>query len=385
MKSLIDLGTRSALSAYASGYPAPVTIRFMAPDLPSPSGGIKVIYRFVEHLQALGHDACVWHGRPGFRFDSWTSSARVETGLEIEFAAGDVLVVPETGGVKWSFLAAGQPVVMLCQGIDFVFANSGFLEAEPGDYPGWPDAVAAIAASEAIATFLQRACSPGFAVHHVPVEIEDYFAPAEKERLIALMPRRRREDLLGTVGLLQRSGRLGDWRILLIDDMTQEEVAAALGRSAIFLFGAEREGFGLPGAEAMASGCYVVGYTGDGAKEYLLPAHSAVIPESDVVTMADRTLEAMRTFDEDPDAFAATTARARAFVTERYAAARVRDRLDEAFGALLADGSAARFPRAATMRHFSAYGPPTDLRGRLRVAARSTGRRLLDRAGRGRG
>lgn len=354
----------------------------MAPDLPSPSGGIKVIYRFVEHLQALGHDACVWHGRPGFRFESWSSTARVETGLEVDFAPGDVLVVPETGGVKWHFLAAGQPVVMLCQGIDFVFANSGFLQAEPGDYPGWPDAVAAIAASEAIETFLRRACSPGFPVHHVPVEIEEYFAPAEKERLIALMPRRRQEDLLGTVGLLHRSGRLGDWRILLIDDMSQEEVAAALGRSAIFLFGAEREGFGLPGAEAMASGCFVVGYTGDGAKEYLLPEHSAVIPESDVVSMADRTMEAMRLFDQDPDAFRATTARARAFVAERYAAARVRTRLDDAFSALLADGSAARFPRAATMRHFSAYGPPTDLRGRLRVAARSTGRRLLDRVAR---
>ena len=41
-------------------------IRFMAPDLPTPSGGIKVIYRYVEHLCALGYDARVWHGKPGF-------------------------------------------------------------------------------------------------------------------------------------------------------------------------------------------------------------------------------------------------------------------------------------------------------------------------------
>ena len=46
-------------------------IRFMSPDLPSPSGGIKVIYRYVEHLCALGHDARVWHGTPGFAYESW--------------------------------------------------------------------------------------------------------------------------------------------------------------------------------------------------------------------------------------------------------------------------------------------------------------------------
>ena len=108
----------------------------MAPDLPTPSGGIKVIYRYVEHLCALGHDARVWHGTPGFAYESWGSTAPVDTGTQLEFAAGDVLVMPETGGSKWSFLSQGQPVVMLCQGMDFVFAGSDFLTDEPGAYPG---------------------------------------------------------------------------------------------------------------------------------------------------------------------------------------------------------------------------------------------------------
>ncbi len=226
----------------------------MAPDLPSPSGGIKVIYRYVEHLCALGYDARVWHGTSGFAYDSWGSTAVVDTGTELDFAAGDVLVMPETGGSKWSFLSDGHPVVMLCQGMDFVFANSDFLTDEPGAYPGWPHATAAITVSDAIHTFLERACHPGFPLHNVPVQIEDWFQPAEKQRRIALMPRRRREDLLGAVQLVRRSGRLGDWEIVLIDGMTQQQVAEELGRAAIFLFGAEREGVGLPGAEAMASG-----------------------------------------------------------------------------------------------------------------------------------
>ncbi len=186
---------------------------------------------------------------------------------------------------------------MLCQGMDFVFASSDFLTDEPGAYPGWPQATAALAVSDAIHTFLERACHPGFPLHDVPVQIEDWFRPAHKEKRIALMPRRRREDLLGAVQLVRRSGRLGDWEIVLIDGMTQQQVADELGRAAIFLFGAEREGVGLPGAEAMAAGCYVVGFTGDGAKEYMLPEHASVIADSDVVDMCDRTLEAMRWFE----------------------------------------------------------------------------------------
>ena len=352
----------------------------MAPDLPTPSGGIKVIYRYVEHLRDLGHDARVWHGRPGFRYDSWGSSAPVDTGVRLDFSAGDVLVMPETGGSRWSFLSAGNPVVMLCQGMDFVFMNSDFLSDEPGDYPGWPQAVAALPVSDAIETFLRRACTPGFPLHPIPVQIEEWFRPLEKERRIALMPRRRRDDLLGAVQLLRRSGRLDGWDIVLIDGMTQQQVAEELGRAAIFLFGAEREGVGLPGAEAMAAGCYVVGFTGDGAKEYMLPEHSSVIADSDVVGMCDRAIEAMDWFDHDRATFDDRAERGRAWVRSRHSAEVVRSKLDEAFSALTSPDSPALLPRAATLPHFQAHAPRTDPYNRARMAVRRAGRRALDRA-----
>lgn len=354
-------------------------IRFMAPDLATPSGGIKVIYRFVEHLCALGYDARVWHGTPGFAYESWGSTAPIDTGTELEFAAGDVLVMPETGGSRWSFLSAGHPVVILCQGIDFVFADSDFLSDQPGDYPGWPHATAAIAVSEAIHTFLERACAPGFPLHNVPVQIEDWFRPRTKERRIALMPRRRREDLLGAVQLVRRSGRLGDWQIVLIDAMTQQQVADELGRAAIFLFGAEREGVGLPGAEAMASGCYVVGFTGDGAKEYMLPAHAAVIADSDVVDMCERTLEAMEWFETSPDVLAERAERGRRWVRSRHSAELVRRRLDDAFSAITAPGSPSLLPAAVTLPHYQAHAPRTDVWSRARIGVRRRGRSVLDR------
>jgi hypothetical protein len=308
-----------------------VTIRIMAPDLPLPSGGIKVIYNYVEHLVALGHDAKVWHGTPGFRYPSWPSTAPVDTGLELSFVKGDVLVMPETGGSKWSFLNPDVPHVMLCQGMDFVFADADFLRDVPGDYPGWPQATCALGVSDAITTFLQRACAPGFPIHQVPVEIEGYFVPQAKEKRIALMPRRRREDLLGAVQLIRRSGRLRDWEIVLIDGMTQAQVADELGRSAIFLFGAEREGVGLPGAEAMAAGCHVIGFTGDGAKEYLRSDTGDVILDSDVVGMCDATLSSMSLFESDRAHWQEKVDRGRSLVQDRYSPNAVRSALDTAF------------------------------------------------------
>lgn len=350
----------------------------MTPDLPSPSGGIKVIYRYVEHLSALGYDARVWHGTPGFAYESWGSTAPVDTGGELDFTSGDLLVMPETGGSRWSFLSQGNPVVMLCQGMDFVFANSDFLVDEPGAYPGWPQAVAAVAVSDAIETFLQRACLDGFPVYNVPVQIEDWFVPRPKERRIALMPRRRREDLLGAVQLVRRSGRLDGWEIVLIDGMTQHQVADELARAAIFLFGAEREGVGLPGAEAMASGCYVVGFTGDGAKEYMLPDHASVIADSDVVGMCDRTLEAMDWFDHSREVFDARAALGREWVRSRHNSSLVRQRVGAAFEALTAQGSPALLPHDVTLAHYQAHAPATDLWNRSRITARRAGRRALD-------
>lgn len=339
---------------------------------------MKVIYRYVEHLNALGHDARVWHGTEGFAYESWGSTAPVEAAPELVFEQGDVLVMPETGGSKWSFLSQGHPVVMLCQGIDFVFANSAFDADEPGAYPGWPQAAAAIGVSDAITTFLERACSPGFPLHNVPVQVEDWFQPGEKERRIALMPRRRREDLLGAVQLVRRSGRLEGWDIVLIDGMTQQEVADELSRAAIFMFGAEREGLGLPGAEAMASGCYVVGFTGNGAKEYLLPEHSGVIPDSDVVEMADRTIEAASWFDHDRPTFDARAEAGRRWIRARHSPELVRARLGAAFEAITAEGSAARIGSTVVLPHYQAHGATDGAYDRARIAARRAARRTAD-------
>lgn len=352
-------------------------IRIIAPDLPRPSGGMQVIYAFARTLNDAGMHAAVWHGTPGFGYPELPSTPIV-SGREQHLEPGDVLVMLETGGPKWSLLLSDSiPAVMLCQGTDFVFQNTEFGQHLEGDYPGWPTVHSAIAVSESIAEFLAAACPPSFPVYTVPVVIDtERYVPREKRRTVAFMPRRRREDLLAAVALANRRPELDGWQWLPIDGMPPAQVAEHLGHAAVFLSGAEREGFGLPGAEAMAAGCHVVGFTGHGAKEYMRPGLASVIAESDVVAMADRIAAAAREFDSDRATFDKRSAASRQLIAERYSAERMRDALVEAFERILESDAVIR--ESVTVRHYQAFAPKQGLVHETYRGARRLARRAID-------
>ena len=76
-----------------------------------------------------------------------------------------------------------------------------------------------------------------------------------------------------------------------IDNMSEDKVAQALKHAAIFISMSEREGFGMPPAEAMACGCAVVGYTGFAGNEFMKPGISFPVPEGDYIELAKTLLE----------------------------------------------------------------------------------------------
>ena len=135
----------------------------------------------------------------------------------------------------------------------------------------------------------------------------------------------------------------------------------------------------MPGAEAMAAGCYVVGFTGDGAKEYLTPDVASVILDSDVVGMCDATLAAMAAFETDRAAWQGRVDLGRARVLEKHSSTAVRAALEATFAQLDAPGSPARLAAPATVQHYMAHGPRGGRAGAAYVQARKLARRSLDR------
>jgi glycosyltransferase involved in cell wall biosynthesis len=82
--------------------------------------------------------------------------------------------------------------------------------------------------------------------------------------------------------------------------MTEAETASVLRESAVFLSLNEREGFGLPPLEAMASGCVVVGFHGGCGRVYMRPDVAIPIDDGEVITFARQVESVLQRFgDED--------------------------------------------------------------------------------------
>lgn len=122
-------------------------------------------------------------------------------------------------------------------------------------------------------------------------------APLEqKENIITYMPRKlsRHSQLV----LFMLGKKLpAHWRLVPIDGVTEAEVYAIFTRSKIFLSFSEFEGLAMPPVMAALSGNLVIGYTGEGNKEYFhLPCFEEVM-SGDLKTFVDKLLKAVERFD----------------------------------------------------------------------------------------
>ena len=96
----------------------------------------------------------------------------------------------------------------------------------------------------------------------------------------------------GSVTLMSRKG--GRWietvrralppdaPLAVVDGLSEDEVAALLRSTDVFVAISAKEAFGLPPLEAMAAGCCVVGFRGDGGFEFMRHGETAhLVPNGD--------------------------------------------------------------------------------------------------------
>lgn len=316
-----------------------MTIFYVCPWSPKPTGGIKQIFRHVEALNAAGFDAYVLalEAKMPSWFDSSAAVARVRVrrpfwdlrrsarrknqipwltapvGPEIEISrhglspvqrrlgAGDIIVLPEYFGKALQPCGFGSKLVVFNQNAHYTF--TGFSHSDDLDgfvYRG--HVLGALGVSQHICDYL------GFAFRDLPVLLTPngvdgtrfFPAQSEQKKQIAFMPRKLPGSIVQVLQMLRGRGALDGWTLCPIDGMSEVDVAKALRESAIFLSTCHDEGFGLPPLEAGASGCIVVGYTGYAAREFMLPQYCYPVAQGDVLGFA-QTLEAVLTeFARDP-------------------------------------------------------------------------------------
>jgi glycosyltransferase involved in cell wall biosynthesis len=154
------------------------------------------------------------------------------------------------------------------------------------------------------------------------------FAPsASKKRQIAFMPRKLPADAAFIESIFKRRHpNYSDVPWLSIDGVTQREAARLMGESACFLSLSHRESFGLPPLEAMACGCLVAGFHGDGGREYMTSENGWWAETGDCKACADGLAAALGLFDAGGPALDARHA-AMAATVERYSPAQLKTAL----------------------------------------------------------
>lgn len=304
----------------------PRTIYYLCPDHRAPSGGVRAIYRHVDILNAAGLPAAVLHHSEGYSCDWFEHSTRIRAAGAVRLRPEDVLVVPEIYGPHLERLPVGPRLVVFNQNAYLTFDH--LRTGQRLDYGRFE---AALTISADSAEYL-RFAFPGLAVStvHNAVDPEAFHPAAETpRRRIALMPRKRPAEARQIMRLLGQ--RLGGWDTVRIEASSEREVAAALRASPIFLALGRQEGFGLPAAEAMASGCFVVGFPAFGGRELFDPAFSAPVEDGDVLSAARELAAAMEVYEQRPAELRALGASARDHVLEHCSPRRQRDELIDFF------------------------------------------------------
>ena len=337
-------------------------ILFLCPDATTPYGGIKAMYQMVDVLVESGFDAYIWHASPRTEMSWFPSQTPVLAEPKLRLQERDVLVVPEMLGPNYARTASRANVVILNQNHFHVFRGAGLQDDWPGTYPGWPNAVAVITTSRAIRNFVDFLVRDEIPVFDLSYWIDSrVFTPGEKQSKIVVLTRRRRTDLVTIVQLLRRSSFLHDWDVLPVDGLAERELAELLGTARIFISLSNREGLGLPPAEAMASGCYVIGFTGDGGREFMLPEFCSPVEDQNLLEVLTEVERAAGLWAAEPLVMSQKVKASRDFVLTHFSYERFRTNLVSAFEELTRTGSPARQQDEFYLTHYSAIKPPSNL------------------------
>jgi glycosyltransferase involved in cell wall biosynthesis len=250
-----------------------VTLYFDCPETPEPIGGIKQIYRQVDVLVEHGIPARLVHHHEGFRCDWFPNQTPVTYLKDLRPEPDDIIVLPECRPEGERSLSEVFPElrrVVFNQNCYLTFKDADMragLDGYRSPYED-PKTVAIIAVSEDSRDVLEY-MFPSIPVYRVKCGIDtNVFQYAEhKEPVISFIVRKNkvlREVLHG----LRIRGSLKGYDVVPIHRAPERTVAETMRKSRFFLTALNYEGFGLPPAEAMASGCVVVGFDGRAGREY---------------------------------------------------------------------------------------------------------------------
>lgn len=221
-------------------------------------------------LGSMGVEAYVWvPGEPDFRC-TWFEHRAKTIQTEQLNPSSDLVILPEI----W---ATGYVSVLKAMGFRVgIFVQNAYLthvNLNSENRHGVRDAYAAADLILSISLDTTKYLIEILGVSPSKIMAQCYsinrglFRPETKAPVITFMPRKM-ADHSGRVVSILRNMLPPGWSVMALDKLTEREVASALSRSIIFLAFSEFEGLPVPPVEAALAGNIVIGYHGQGGREY---------------------------------------------------------------------------------------------------------------------
>jgi len=345
-------------------------IFFLATDSNIPSGGRMMIYHLVDILVRNGYEAYVLHQKRGFWYTWFPNStplcysyqikrervyyegARellryafgllkdfvscpVSPGSSVKLSENDVLVLSGRESAYCREILVGIPKVSLSQN-PFIFFHANSLDCRDSIYHR--DIIGRITMSELNYNMHCR-IFPANDVWNVPVYIDSrYFNYSHnKKRQIAYMPRRLEQDSRALVNMLSLRDHLHGFSFVPIDGKTLPETARIMKESLVFLSFSHREGFGLPPAEAVACGCILIGYSGNGGEEFFDDDISFKIADGDLLGFVEAVEQVVREYEANPKVLDEMRKMASERILSKYSREKTEKGLIEAWNEIMAN------------------------------------------------
>jgi glycosyltransferase involved in cell wall biosynthesis len=316
-----------------------VTIYLLAPYMRVPVGGVRTLYETAELLTSLGHRAVVagyGRGDPQHWFDSTALSTRAR---DVTLAPDDLVLI--------NAVYARRPLRRQCCARVAIFNQGGYnalrfpMSADEASRFAGVISVSERSHSQAAAAYpgLNRMVVRLPQNHLVADALEG--AGTSRGREVLIMNRKRLVETKYLMDELPRRLPAG-WSLTNLTGMTNAGVERAMKRASIFISLSFEEGLGLPPLEAMARGCYVVGYTGAAGDEFMQPEWCTVIPDGDITGLLTSVVETAARLDADPSCLQDAVRRGQEVVQQQYAPEVVRETWTAALEMLTAAPSPAR-------------------------------------------
>ncbi len=296
-------------------------VLILTPDSNAPIGGVKVNYQVVDALNAGGCPAAIVHRKRGFRCTWFDNTTAVISQQQLRVDAADVIVVPEewTGAIP---SLPSRPRKVIFNANAYTTFSWGLDATAAAAIYARPDVVRVVVLSEENRRYLEYAfgsTNVEIMAMRCTVDPTHFRMAGPKQRSVAYMPRKRRQETNDVLSLLRARGSLDGWEIRAIDGLTEERTAEILREAGVFLAFSHREGFGLPPAEAMACGCVVIGFHGFAGAE--ISEEARWIPDGDVVAFAQAVEDELEHWDERVVERQARVERIAASVRDKYSPA----------------------------------------------------------------